>query len=167
MTTHAAASPRRGAAGTLLDREEGSALIEFVGASLILLVPLVYLLLSVFQVQRGAFAAAEAAREAGRAFATAPTTGVGLQRARLAAQLAFRDQGLDDPPSVRFVAAGASCGASEVRPALAPGASYTVCVAQDVALPYTQRGLFAHALRSRIHVAGKFTLSIDRFRATA
>lgn len=46
--------------------DDGSALIEFVGASVLLLLPLVYLLLSVFTVQRGSFAAAEAAREAGR-----------------------------------------------------------------------------------------------------
>lgn len=150
-------------------REEGSALIEFVGASVILLVPLVYLLLSVFQVQRGAFAASEAAREAGRAFATAPSSSIGIDRATYAAQLAFGDQGISAPPQVRFVAAGAGCGvdSGEVTPTLSPGASYTVCVQQDVTLPYTDQGFLAHAVHSRIRVTGKFALSIDQFRSTA
>jgi hypothetical protein len=150
-------------------REDGSALIEFVGASVILLVPLLYLLLSVFQVQRGAFAASEAAREAGRAFATAPSSSVGIDRATYAAQLAFGDQGISAPPDVRFVAAGAGCGAGsgDVSPTLTPGASYTVCVQQEVTLPYADQGFLAHAAHSRIRVTGKFALSIDQFRSAA
>ncbi len=46
------------------DGEEGSALIEFVGLGVLLLLPLLYLLLSVFAVQRAAFAVTQAARDA-------------------------------------------------------------------------------------------------------
>ena len=41
---------------------------------LLLLVPLLWIVLSVFEVQRGAFAVSGAARAAGRAYALAPAT---------------------------------------------------------------------------------------------
>jgi hypothetical protein len=50
---------------------------------------------SVFEVQRGAFAVSAAARAAGRAYALAPTDAVGWQRAQAAARQALDDQGLD------------------------------------------------------------------------
>ncbi|HVV29310.1 MAG TPA: hypothetical protein VHC41_00375 [Mycobacteriales bacterium] len=157
------ARPRSGGA------ERGSALVEFVGASVILLLPLIYLLLTVFHLQRASFAASEAAREAGRAFATAPTTAIGLVRATYAARLAFEDQGIDTDPQVVFTAAGAGCGdrATPVTPSLTPGASYTVCVAQDVALPYANNAIAAHYLHARVHVTGRYALSVDRFRAAS
>lgn len=149
--------------------DRGSALIEFVGASVVLLLPLIYVLLSVFHVQRGSFAASEAAREAGRAFATAPTTGIGLARASYAAQLAFDDQGINDPPVLRFTAAGAGCGTgtASVAPSLEPGATFTVCVGQQVTLPYADKGFLGHVVSARVTVVGHYALSVDRFRARA
>lgn len=147
------------------NRCDGSALIEFVGVSVILLVPIVYLLLSVFQVQRGAFAASQAAREAGRAFATAPTTAEGMRRAQRAAELAFQDQGIHAPPTVRFLAAGAQCSAGGVvAPRLEPGARFTVCVSDEVFLPYADKGLFADVAPARIGVTGKYTVAVDSYR---
>jgi hypothetical protein len=148
--------------------DAGSALIEFVGASVILLIPLLYLLLSVFDVQRSSFAATEAAREAGRAFATAPSSAVGVQRAHDAAQVAFEDQGIDEPPMVRFLVAGARCGTDhEVEPSLVPGAAYTICVARQVGLPYADKGFLGHAVPVRITVVGRYALFVDRFRESA
>jgi len=46
--------------------EEGAALVEFIGLALILLIPLVYLTITVGRVQAGAFAAESAARDAAR-----------------------------------------------------------------------------------------------------
>ena len=61
---------RGGAVTRWLRRDDdGNALVEFTVLSLLLLVPLVYVLLGVFQVQRAAFGVTEAARQAGRAFA--------------------------------------------------------------------------------------------------
>ncbi|WP_328591837.1 hypothetical protein [Candidatus Frankia alpina] len=74
--------------------DDGSAMIEFVGLSVVLLVPFVYLFLCVFSVQKSAFGVTEAAREAGRAFATADSETEGTDRARLAAALALQDQGV-------------------------------------------------------------------------
>ena len=75
--------------------ESGSALVELVWLGILLLVPLLWIVLSVFEVQRGAFATTGAARAAGRAFALAPDDATGRERAEAAARQAFADQGID------------------------------------------------------------------------
>ena len=50
--------------GRALD-EQGSALVELTWLSLLLMVPMLWMLVSVFEVQRGAFAVSAAARSAG------------------------------------------------------------------------------------------------------
>ena len=76
--------------------ERGSGLVEVTWLGILLLVPLVWILLSVFAVQRGAFAVSGAARAAGRAYVLAPDDAIGLERARAAARLALADQGIAD-----------------------------------------------------------------------
>ena len=78
--------------------ESGTALVEFVWLGLILLVPVVWILLSVFEVQRGAFAVTAAARAAGRAYALAPDDAQGLDRAGAVARQVLDDQGAEDMP---------------------------------------------------------------------
>lgn len=75
--------------------EDGSALIEVTWLGILLMVPLVYIVLSVFDVQRGAFGVTAGARAAARAYALAPDQATGEVRADAAARLALRDQGLD------------------------------------------------------------------------
>ncbi len=82
-------SPGRDAGG-----EEGSALVELTWLAILLLVPMLWIVMSVFEVQRGAFAVSAAARAAGRAYALAPTDAEGRQRAEAAARQALDDQGL-------------------------------------------------------------------------
>jgi Flp pilus assembly protein TadG len=74
--------------------ERGSALVELSWLGILLLVPMLWILVSVFEVQRGAFAVSGAARAAGRAYALAPSDAVGRQRAQAAARQALDDQGL-------------------------------------------------------------------------
>lgn len=74
--------------------ERGSALVELVWLGLLLLVPMLWIVLSVFEVQRGAFAVSAAARAAGRAYALAPTDADGERRAQAVARVALDDQGL-------------------------------------------------------------------------
>lgn len=78
--------------------DRGSGLIEMTWLGILLLVPLVWILLSVFTVQRGSFAVSGAARAAGRAYALAPTDELGVERARAAARQVLADQGLADVP---------------------------------------------------------------------
>ena len=61
--------------------DDGNAIVEFVYLAVLLMVPLVYVLLTVFQVQRAAFAASSAAREAGRVFVTTEDVGVAEESA--------------------------------------------------------------------------------------
>lgn len=78
--------------------EDGSALVEFVWLAVVLLVPVVWILLSVFEVQRGAFAVTAAARAAGRAYALAPDDETGYARAVAVANRTIEDQGADTMP---------------------------------------------------------------------
>ena len=75
--------------------EAGTALIEVTWLTVLLLVPLVYVMVAVFAVQRSAFAVSAATRAAGRAYALAPSEADGRVRARVAASVALADQGLD------------------------------------------------------------------------
>ncbi len=78
--------------------DQGSALVELVWLGILLLVPLLWIVVSVFDVQRGAFGTESAARSAARAYALAPDDASGRERARAAARQALADQGLDDAP---------------------------------------------------------------------
>ncbi len=140
--------------------DDGSAMIEFVGLSVVLLVPFVYLFLCVFSVQKSAFGVTEAAREAGRAFATADSETEGTDRARLAAALALQDQGVSGEPQIHFAPAGGNPG--DGARTLEPGASFVICVRTVVALPGTG-ALFAGI--TDVTVNGQFTVVIDAYRA--
>jgi Flp pilus assembly protein TadG len=78
--------------------ERGSALVELTWLGVLLLVPMLWIVLSVFEVQRGAFGVSSAARAAGRAYALAPTDALGRARAEQAARQALADQGLRGAP---------------------------------------------------------------------
>ncbi|GAA1142193.1 hypothetical protein [Nocardioides aquiterrae] len=78
--------------------ERGSALVELSWLGILLLVPLLWIVVSVFDVQRGAFGVSGAARAAGRAYALAPTDAEGRARADAAARQALEDQGVHGAP---------------------------------------------------------------------
>jgi hypothetical protein len=83
--------------------EGGSALVELSWLGILLVLPMLWILLSVFEVQRGAFGVSAAARSAARAYALAPDDATGVVRAREAAQVALEDQGLHAvTPEVRI-----------------------------------------------------------------
>ncbi|NPD03422.1 hypothetical protein HN031_01835 [Nocardioides sp. zg-1308] len=73
--------------------ESGSALVELTWLAIILLVPLVWVVISVFEVQQGAFATSAAARAAGRAYALAPDDATGEARAQAVVRQVLADQG--------------------------------------------------------------------------
>ena len=82
----------------LLDRfdrlrreERGSAVVEFLGVTLVLLLPLVYLVLTLGQIQAAAFAAEAAARESGRVLSHEADLPTAAARAQTAVELAFGD----------------------------------------------------------------------------
>lgn len=134
--------------------DDGSAMLEFVYLSILLMVPLIYLLTTVFQVQRAAFGVTEAARQAGRAYATAETTDAGVARADLAAQLALRDQGLSLAEPVQV----------DAPDGVAPGAQVRVVVVHRVALPLIG-GLFQGVVPPNIPVQASHVAVVDRFQS--
>ncbi|CAA9320325.1 MAG: hypothetical protein AVDCRST_MAG29-490 [uncultured Nocardioidaceae bacterium] len=75
--------------------EAGTALVEFTWLALLLLLPVVYVLLAVFDAQRASYGVSAASRSAGRAFVLAPDQGTAHQRAVAAARVALADQGVD------------------------------------------------------------------------
>jgi Flp pilus assembly protein TadG len=91
---HAPAPPRRAHAPD----DGGTALVELTWLGILLLLPLVWIVVSVFHVQQGAFAVSGAARAAGRAYALAPTDAVGRTRATAAARQVLADHGIADAP---------------------------------------------------------------------
>ena len=109
--------------------EDGSAVIEFIVVGVGVLVPMVYIVLSVMTVHAAAFASTQAVREAGRAFSTASTPGEGRARALAAARIAFRDQGMSLP-------AGALRVECADGPCLAPGSAVEVRLDWRVPLPW-------------------------------
>jgi Flp pilus assembly protein TadG len=81
----------------MIRREQrGSALVELSWLGILLILPMLWIVMSVFEVQRGAFGVSAAARAAARAYALAPDDASGLARAREAARVALEDQGLRD-----------------------------------------------------------------------
>lgn len=80
--------------------ERGSALIELTWLGILLLIPMIWILISVFEVQRGALELSSAARSAGRAYALAPNDALGMVRAQTAAERVLADQGHDQGAAV-------------------------------------------------------------------
>lgn len=116
-------------------RESGNAVIEFIFVALMILVPVVYFVTAVASIQRSNVGVAQAAREAGRAFASGTSTADALARTRAAVRVTLADEGLPDDADVRFVPADASCRSESVTPALVPGAVFAVCVMRHARLP--------------------------------
>lgn len=111
--------------------EIGSALIELTWLGILLLVPVLWIVLSVFEVQKGAFATSGAARAAGRAYALAPDDVTGRSRAEAAARQALADQGVEGQPLRLTV----SCR-PQPRSCHDAGSVVTVVIQSRVDLPF-------------------------------
>lgn len=115
--------------------ERGNSLVEFSWLAMLLMVPLVYLVLTVFQVQKAAYGVTAAAQEAGRAYVTADAGQDPYRRAVAAGELSARDQGV-------------ALSASQIRitpsrsPDCGPSGCVHVLVETRVPLPFLPRFLF-------------------------
>ena len=110
--------------------ERGTALVELTWLGILLLVPMIWIVLSVFEVQRGAFGVSAAARSAGRAYALAPDDDAGWHQAQEAAAVALADQGVAESGWQLKITCGglADCHTG--------GAVVTVRITSGVALPF-------------------------------
>lgn len=75
--------------------ESGSASLEFITAGMLLLLPLVYLVLTMASIQAGAFAVEGAARQAARVYVQSASVGEANAAAGRAIEFALADYGLD------------------------------------------------------------------------
>jgi hypothetical protein len=113
------------------DRDQaGTAIVEVTWLTLLLLVPLVYIVLSVFEVQRAAFGVDAATRAAGRAYVLASDQTTARERAAHAAEVALRDQGVELGADGLRLACEPSPDAC-----LQPGSVVTVALDAEVRLP--------------------------------
>jgi hypothetical protein len=108
--------------------DDGNAILEFSFLGVLLLVPLVYAILIVLDIQKSAYAVTAATREAGRVFVTEGANGSAYDRAFEAARIAMRDQGLDLAPGQLVI----TCQFADCDTA---GGEIHVRIDRDVALP--------------------------------
>jgi len=139
------------------DPERGSAVVEFLGVSLVLLVPLVYLVLTMARIQAASFAAEGAAREAGRLIAQAETMADGVAAAQLGVELAFADQGLE------VDAASALTITCSVPDCLTAGEYVSVVVVTEVPLPLAPDFL-AGTLPTTVSITADAMTAVSGFR---
>lgn len=140
-----------------LRNQRGSALVEFTWLAILLMVPLLYIVLAVFEVQRAAFGVSTAARAAGRAFTEAPSEAVARNAAEAAAGLALGDQHLETQRRSLDVVCAPDPGNC-----LAPGSVVTVSVAYPVPLPLLPDVLGGE--RPSIRVEAEHTIPYGTFR---
>jgi hypothetical protein len=140
--------------------ERGSALVEFIWLGVLLLIPLVYVLLSVFAAQSAAFGADAASRAAGRAFMLSTSQAQALPAAEGAARVALADQGIDAGRMEMSV----SCSPDPER-CLSSGSTVTVVVTVQQPLPLVPSVLGGNAPTIRLtstHVEPYGTFRQDR-----
>ncbi|MDQ6657672.1 MAG: hypothetical protein M3Z00_05530 [Actinomycetota bacterium] len=130
--------------------------------AVLVLIPTVYILISVLRVQAATFAVTQAARDAGRLMDTAPTLDIGLSRARQAVDVALADQHVPpDGLTIRFAAPGTDCRLGvAVPPTMAPGSRLNVCVTAAISLPGVPTILTGYGNT----VTGVFTLHVGEYR---
>ncbi len=135
--------------------EDGSAIVEFVFLGVLMMVPLVYLVMSLARVQAGSYAVTTAAREAGRAFVTAETGEDAAARARAASEVAFGDQGFGGNGSLEI-----ACSTS---PCLTPDARVETTTRVTVPLPLIP-AFAREVVPLEIALTASHLSTVDRFR---
>ncbi len=133
--------------------DEGSAAVEFLMLTLLLLIPIVYLVLAVFTIQGASFAAAGAARDAARVLATTTDPAGATRSVESGAALAFEDFSIGVAPLVTVTCEAAGCDE--------PGSLVHVTVSARVPLPLLPSFLVE---RATVPISASSTGVVDRFR---
>ncbi|MDO5633906.1 MAG: hypothetical protein Q4G34_03405 [Micrococcus sp.] len=121
-------TPPKAGLGGRLESDQGSATVEFLGLALILLIPLIYLMVFVSQVQAAAYAAVAASDQAASAVVISEGA-VAEAAAQHAALLTLGDYGAREFPHSVSVQCTHSCAALE------PGDVVRVAVEVSVPMP--------------------------------
>lgn len=147
--------PTQDCSRTTRPAEQGSAVVEFTFLALLLMVPLVYFIITIGQLQGGSFAVVGAADQAAKVFVAQPDAASGQAAAEQAAVIALADFG-HDASQARV---STSCNPSDCQ---APGTAVTVTVNLTVPLPFVP---FSDEFRlSASEVEASSTQLVGRFR---
>lgn len=139
----------------LSEGERGSASIEFIVVGVAIILPLIYIAITVLTLNAAQFASHQAAREGVRAFVTSTSNASGNQRASIAANQAFADYGLaESEPEVAITCDHISC--------LTPGGSVSVEVTTQVPLPFVPR--WGSSELVTMPITAQATLLVDQYR---
>jgi hypothetical protein len=140
--------------GTGPDSAPGSAIVEFVFLAVMMMVPLFYLVMVLARLQAGAYGVSAAAREAGRAYVTAPVAAQAPARADSAAGLAFADQGFDGAGKLVITCDGSPC--------LRPDGRVSVTASVWVPMPLVP-AFFSGIVPMQVPVVATHVVTVDRF----
>jgi len=144
--------------------DDGSAVVEFIFLAVVLMIPVVYLVLTLARVQEAAFAAEAVARDVSRAAVVggvdalqhgstySQAQGAGRDRANAALATTLSDFHLDASDAVVDL----ECSAD---PCLTPGSDITVAVSIEVSLP----GIGTLLPRARISVHSTGSSPVDGY----
>lgn len=137
------------------EHEDGSAVVEFTFLALLLMVPVVYFIVTVGQLQGGSFAVVGAADQAAKVFVAQPDASTAQTAAEQAALIALSDYG----HGPERAAVDISCDRSDC---LSAGAAVTATVRLTVPLPMVP---FDDALHLDAgHLTASATQIVGRFR---
>lgn len=149
------------AAKRLWVQDRGSAVVEFVLLVVVVFVPITYGVLAFSAVQSTVLAATDAARQAGRAIATAQDPAKAMAHARYAAQLAIESQEVDLVGLEVWTAPATSDCSSQADAypaAMSSGEVFVVCVQIPIRLPLLPELLATNT------ATGKYVVAMDAFR---
>ncbi len=108
--------------------EEGSAVVEFVFLAVLLMIPVIYLIITLGQLQGGAYAVVGAADQAAKVYVAGTDPGASRAAAEEAVMLAMADHGFNtDDVNLAITCSPADC--------MSPGATVTATVTLNVPLP--------------------------------
>jgi len=135
--------------------DQGSASIEFIVVGVAIILPLIYIAITVLTLNSAQFAANQAARESVRAFVTSTSNSSGDKRAVVAAEQAFEDHGLADAePEIFTTCDHISC--------LTPGGKVSMEITAQVPLPFVPRWGSSDVIT--MPVTAQATLLVDQYR---
>ncbi|WP_347107855.1 hypothetical protein AAHB33_13000 [Paenarthrobacter sp. S56] len=137
------------------DSEKGSAAVEFVVLAMMLLLPVVYFVVTVGQIQAGMFAVVGAADYAAKAYVSGSEPVEARARAERSVAMALEDYGFSPQSAVMDV----SCDRPDC---LSAGATVSVAVELTVGLPMVPFGEAVHLNAAVLHSSS--TQKVGRFQ---
>jgi Flp pilus assembly protein TadG len=139
----------------LAEGESGNAAVEFLFLSLMLMVPVVYFIVTIGQIQAGTFAVVGAADQAAKVYVSEPEPAEALASAEEAVSVALGDYGY----STEAAAVDVACEPTDCS---SPGTAVTVTVHLTVKLPMVPFGEVLKLDAARLDASA--TQEVGRFR---